>query len=351
VTDRKCILFVDDDPSVLIGLKNLLRRDRNRWDLLFASDGVEALELVRTERVDVIVSDMRMPHMDGATLLNAVKERSPATARIMLSGFAEPEAIARALPALHQLLVKPCASASLRTTIERSLAATSASMAPIGSVDRVPSPAATIAALAAVLASPAATIGDAAAIICEDPGLAAKVLQLANSAFFSSGGSTTSIERAVSMIGIEQLRRLHAAASIFELVGSEAAAPWLQGLQREARRGACLARAMFRDDPAVADQVYTAALLRDVGLLVLAMDDPEYREVITRSEREFHALERARGGVTHAELGGWLLSLWGLPTTITELVRFHDQPELAPEALRPLATAIHAAAQAAAASA
>ncbi|HEY5936460.1 MAG TPA: HDOD domain-containing protein [Kofleriaceae bacterium] len=343
---KKRILFVDDDQAILRAIKNLLRKERDRWDLVFASGGEAALEEVRRQHVDVVVTDMRMPAMDGATLLTHIRRESPATARIMLTGSAEPEAIARALPALHQLLVKPCDRAKLRSTIERSLDATgSGSNTAIGSIDRLPSPARTVNALARVLGTASATPADAVAIISADPAMAAKVLQLACSEFFTSSGTASSIGRAVSMIGLDRLRQLSAASQIFELVGAESVAPWIEVLQTRSVAGALRARLAI-DDRERAELVYAAALLRFVGRSMLAMEDPVYREALAAglSERELQGLELERfGGITQAELGAWLLGLWGLPLEITELVRCQSRPELAPHELRAFAEILHRA--------
>src|SRR6266545_6839404 len=116
-TIKKRILFVDDEPAILKGLQNLLFRDRPRWEMVFANSGELAVRELAKAPFDVVVSDIRMPGMDGATLLNHVKDRYPTTARIMLSGHAEREAIVRALPALQQLLSKPCNAQTLRRAI------------------------------------------------------------------------------------------------------------------------------------------------------------------------------------------------------------------------------------------
>jgi DNA-binding NtrC family response regulator len=118
---KKRILFVDDDPSILLGLQNVLRKDRARWDMVFALGGELGLDEVRKAPFDVVISDMRMPGIDGATLLNLIKEQQPATVRIMLSGYADDDALERALPALHHLLRKPCDTATLRGAIERAV--------------------------------------------------------------------------------------------------------------------------------------------------------------------------------------------------------------------------------------
>lgn len=118
---KKRILFVDDEPAILTSLKNLLRKDRNRWEMVFALGGQLGLDAVRERPFDVVVSDLRMPEVDGATLLSAIKDEFPTTVRIMLSGYADDESLARARPALHQLLLKPCDVATLRTAIECSI--------------------------------------------------------------------------------------------------------------------------------------------------------------------------------------------------------------------------------------
>src|ERR1051326_8767432 len=104
---KKRILFGADEPAILAGLQNLLYKDRKRWQMVFALGGQLGLDEIRKEPFDIVVSDMRMPGVDGATLLNTVRAESPAPARIMLWGHADRGAIVRALPALHQLRKKP----------------------------------------------------------------------------------------------------------------------------------------------------------------------------------------------------------------------------------------------------
>jgi DNA-binding NtrC family response regulator len=118
VTEKRRVMFVDDDPAVLAGLRNMLYKERNRWSMSFVDDAARALAELRVQPCDVIVSDMRMPGMDGATLLTHVKHEFPNTIRIMLSGYAESEALERVRPALHHLLTKPCDSRVLRRLIE-----------------------------------------------------------------------------------------------------------------------------------------------------------------------------------------------------------------------------------------
>jgi len=117
------VLFVDDEPSLLAALRRMLFGQRDRWSLAFASGGHEALDLLAREPADVVVTDMRMPGMDGVTLLREVERLYPRTQRIVLSGYAEAEATASALGVARQFLTKPCAPESLIHAIDQALAA------------------------------------------------------------------------------------------------------------------------------------------------------------------------------------------------------------------------------------
>jgi DNA-binding NtrC family response regulator len=116
---EKRILFVDNQPEVLRGLKRVLRTVRHEWDVEFAASGEEALNLMSKSHFDVVVSDMHMPEMNGVELLNTVMERYPNTVRIVLSGHSDREMIMNSLNCTHQFLAKPCNAETIRYTIER----------------------------------------------------------------------------------------------------------------------------------------------------------------------------------------------------------------------------------------
>ncbi|HEU4771446.1 MAG TPA: response regulator, partial [Candidatus Udaeobacter sp.] len=88
----KRILFVDDEPKILEGLQRMLRPQRNEWEMAFAPGGEAALAMLAAENFDVIVSDMRMPGVDGAALLETVRANYPGMLRVILSGYTELEA-------------------------------------------------------------------------------------------------------------------------------------------------------------------------------------------------------------------------------------------------------------------
>ena len=119
---KKGILFVDDEPLVLEGLRRALRSMRQEWEIYFAGGGQEALDCLSQRPFDVVVSDMRMPGMDGAQLLSEVKRRYPQVARIILSGHSDQEFAMKSVRIAHQYLAKPCEPEILKSVIMRACA-------------------------------------------------------------------------------------------------------------------------------------------------------------------------------------------------------------------------------------
>ena len=113
------LLFVDDEPRVLQGLERQLHGMRHEWQMSFAESGHKALQFMAANPVEVIVSDMMMPGMDGAELLTEVMKRHPSVIRIVLSGHTDRESTLRLVGPAHQYLSKPCNADELRGAIER----------------------------------------------------------------------------------------------------------------------------------------------------------------------------------------------------------------------------------------
>src|SRR5262245_61883545 len=105
---KKRLLFVDDEPNVLHGLRRSLYRMRGDWEMEFVDNATAALAMLEAQPYDAIISDMRMPSMDGADLLEQVKQRYPDTIRMILSGQSSKGALLRSIAPAHQFLAKPC---------------------------------------------------------------------------------------------------------------------------------------------------------------------------------------------------------------------------------------------------
>lgn len=345
---RMRVLFVDDEPAILSGLRSLLHRQRHEWDMEFAPGGEEALAMLEASRYDVVVSDMRMPKIDGAQLLTIIQERWPATCRIVLSGHAEREAMLRVLPVMHVFLAKPCDPKTLRSAIARCLAVAKhtddeALRSLIGRVDKLPSPPRMYNVLTKLANDPRSSLDDVGRAIATDTAFAAKIMQIANSAAFGEE-NTASLKQAVQLLGLELISAVALSTSIYAPTGI--ALPFsLEEMQATSLRVAELARKYV--PPQLADIAFVAALLHDVGRIVLALGLPnEYAAVLEHcaaSEEPLWLAERRVFGADHARVGACLLQMWGLPSTIVDVVGKHHEPRGVASELARVAAAVHVA--------
>lgn len=330
------ILFVDDDPNLLTGLQRLLRPQRREWDMTFVEGGEAALSALSKGPYDVIVTDARMPGMDGPTLLEQVRRRYPEIRRIVLSGQTEISLTLRAMRLAHQFLPKPSDPEVLRVAIERActikrVLASESLARVIGSIGDLPTAPRVYSDLAQTLSGPEPSLDDIGRLVEQDIGLSAKVLQLVNSAFFGQSRDITSVRQAVSHLGLNVIQTLVASIEAIEVFDGTG---WLgefsvDKFQRHSRATARIASSfpLPRD---LCDAAAAGGLLHDVGKLVLACRLPERLQEATRlaAERQqpLHEVETELYGVSHAEIGAYLLGVWGLPTPVIEAVAHHHNP-------------------------
>ncbi|MCC6653467.1 MAG: HDOD domain-containing protein [Candidatus Eisenbacteria bacterium] len=326
------ILFVDDEPMVLDGIRRMLIGQRREWEMQFAISGDVALQVCANSPVDVIVTDMRMPDMDGATLLERVAQLYPDMIRVVLSGHSEMEAALRALNVAHQYLTKPCEGPLLLQTVRDAIhlreRLTNDRVRQLANrLGGLPSAPATFTRINRLLADPSSSLADVARAISEDPALTGKVLHLANSAFFGKAHQATSLQAATALLGVDAIRHLVLTAEVFDALplSKSARGMSMEALQKHSSLVAHIASSLEPEAP-WRDDAFAAGLLHDIGVLVLAARMPDEFDQIqlfveagaVRSE-----VERAMLGVDHAEIAGYLLALWGLPGQIIDAVVSH----------------------------
>jgi HD-like signal output (HDOD) protein/CheY-like chemotaxis protein len=350
------ILFVDDEPFVLEALERMLHNMRHEWDMRFASGGAEALRLMAEAPAEVVVSDMRMPDINGAQLLNEIMQLYPKTVRLILSGFADTEMIMQCVNGTHQFLTKPCGGETLRNVIRRSLELDAwlnnnelkTLVSRLGTVPSVP---ALYFQILKELGSPNATLDKVGATIAQDPGMTAKMLQMVNSAFFGLRQQLTDPTEAVLQLGLETIKSLVLGLHVFSQSETSKNADFSSDkLWHHSLATATTARRIAQmecREKAVVEESFTAGLLHDVGRLVLVANLPDqYQEACDRSKSDGITLveaERAVFGASHAEVGGYLLGLWGLPISLVEAAVFHHFPgKCQVKVFAPL-TAVHVA--------
>lgn len=332
----KRVLFVDDEDMVLLGLRRMLRAGGKNWDLEFSLGGEAALRACEANSFDVVVSDMRMPGMDGLELLTEIRDRFPGTARMILSGYSAPQAALSAVGVAHRFLTKPCDAIELESAIERicilrDVVEREDLRKVVGAIGPLPSLSETFCALTKLIENPGTTVRQVADVIQRDPAMAAKILQLVNSAFFGPAQTVTGLHAAVSHLGMGTIRNLVLVADAFRVFTPDKSIPSgiVDALWDHAQRTALIA-GRLPVNPKVRDITVVAALLHDIGKLVFASRMPaQFGKALALAREKNCALfeaEQQTLGVSHAEIGAYLLGLWGIPWQVVDVALNHHHP-------------------------
>ncbi len=337
------VLFVDDEPNILQGLKRMLRTMRQEWEMQFAGNAKEALGELSQGAFDVVVSDMRMPGMDGAQLLSEVRTHYPHIVRIILSGHSDKELILKSVQPAHQFIAKPCDTEALKAMVTRACAlkdllGNDSLKRVISQMDSLPSLPTLYAEIMNELQSPKGSLDKVGQIISKDLGMTAKILHLVNSAFFGIPRQISSPEQAVSLLGLDTIKALVLTVGVFskfdkaKLPGFSIKQLWTHSINTGANARE-IAKAENVDKISIGN-AFMAGLLHDIGKLVLAtaLGDDFKRIIFLAREQDtpFCEAEQNIIGITHAEVGAYLLSIWGLSNAIVEAVAFHHRPHGSP---------------------
>ena len=335
----KRILFVDDEPMVLSGLQRSLRSMREGWEMVFVTSGAEALEIMEQQPFDIIVTDMRMPAMTGAELLDRVKSRFPQCFRFILSGQADQQTLLRAVDPTHQYLSKPCDTAELKKRLTRAFAVrgllkNAELQAVVSRLQALPSLPTLYLEVTQELENSEPSLPRIVHLVSEDMAMTAKILQLVNSAFFGLRCRISSPMQAVQMLGLDTLRSLVLTTHVFDkfhtrtLGDAEISYLWKHSLA-VANFAKHIATSENADRQLV-DDCFIAGLLHDAGKLILASAmEKEYQRVLDATRRNGQKLVAAETeilGCSHAEIAAFLFGLWGLPEAVIDGVAWHHAP-------------------------
>jgi HD-like signal output (HDOD) protein len=353
---KRRILFVDDEKNILDGLRRMLWQMRAEWGMVFVHSGALALEALAASPFDVVVTDMRMPEMDGAELLAIVKREYPDAVRIVLSGYAEKKTTMKAFRMAHQYLVKPSDADTFKRVIGRACAlrdllADENLKRLLSRVESLPSVPMLYARIMELLDQPDTSAKEIGKVISEDLGMTAKILQMVNSAFFGLPRRFTDITQAVVYLGSDTIKSLALFGGLFSSFNPKNLPRFdAEALFFHSQRVSGIARqitSLERLGKKTAEDAFLAGLLHDVGKLVIADNFPEvYRNVeigVRLNDPSVLKLEMDALGATHAEIGAYLMGLWGLSDPIVEAIAFHHHPSRCPAIhLEPLG-AVHTA--------
>ena len=335
------VLFVDDEASSLQSLRRALNPLNDCWDMAFVESGERALEMMEQAPWQVVVSDMRMPRMNGAELLTRLKERYPQTVRVIISDSMDRTSVMGCVGTAHQFLAKPCRPDELRTAIDRACVFNTSHKSErikeiIGELESLPAMPTRLNEVMQLLRQDDADIDKIGELIAQDIGMTAKLLRLVNSGFFGLHNEVNSPTEAVAFLGLETIKGLMISTQAFASYDEKDTGPiTLEALWRHSLEVADLARKIAEDlgvERDVVEESFIAGMLHDIGKLALAVNLPaQYSSVFSAAEKlglSLHAAEEAAFGAHHGDIGGYLLSLWGLPPRVVNAITLHHEPEL-----------------------
>ena len=349
-------MFVDDDPMVVRGIARNMSLMGAKMGISVCTSATEALKTLEKELVDVIITDLCMPNVDGSALLAEVQARYPTVLRFVLSGEAKPEVVLQANRLCHQYLSKPCETTLLHKSIVETLARIGTIKNPdvaktISQLQGVPSRQASLAEFIRLLNDNSVPVEAVASSLKKDPGLSARLLKVANSPYFGHSGAIQTLDDAIGLLGMDMIVSMAATHKLFAVTPPPAASNLkLDALWEHCVYVSSLVRHLgykLKVPQAVLREVGTAALLHDIGKLVIAYAAPSgFAAAYTRAHADHMPGWQAEYyifGNHHAEIGGCLLKLWGLPSGVVDAVSMHHTPHHSAETSVGPVTLLHIA--------
>jgi HD-like signal output (HDOD) protein len=322
-----------------MGLQRALRPMRTLWEMEFVSSGDEALRLMSLREFDAVVTDMRMPGLSGADLLDMIQKQWPRTVRIVLSGQADRQSVLKAIAPAHQFLSKPCDPEQLRSVLEKTLALTdllqnTSLKCFISRMKSVPSLPLLYQQVTSELHSADPSASRLGEIIAQDMAMTAKLLQIVNSAAYGMRTQISEPKQAVFVLGLDTIQALVLSLGIFSAFDPHLLGPgqaerlWEHAVcVSKYSRAIAISQGVSGRD---LDPYNSAGLLHDIGKLIMASACPQdYRRVVAAAistGTRLDVVEFREFGCTHAEVGAYLLGVWGLPTVIVEAVAWNHRP-------------------------
>lgn len=326
------ILFVDDEINILQALNRMLHRHRQHWDMSFCNSGEQALERLQHEAFDVLVTDIRMPKVDGSRVLFESFLYHPETLRCVLSGYAERSQTLKVTGTAHQFLSKPCTLATVENMVLR--AEQLKSRLPqldirraVSRLSAVPCRPSILKQLVEELAREQPSPDLVANLIASDVGMSAKVIQLVASSFFGRSTQVYCPSEAITLLGVDLVASLLLEIGIFTPFLPDSQTLDIDLLCGRSITAAGVARATAVEsgqDARSSNIAYLTHFMRDIGSIVLAHQFPELykrlnRLVDTRQASQ-QEIEKQLFGASSADVGSYLLAIWGFPQEVVDAV-------------------------------
>jgi HD-like signal output (HDOD) protein len=331
------VLLIDAEHGSLLKTKSALAAEDPFLKITPLTNARDAFELLSRESHDVVIADLSLPGIDGLALLERVRRLYPTVIRILVTNNSDHKVMFAAMNVAHQVLKKPFDSLLLWSLISQTAAVLplirdDAMRSVLGSVSQLPPAPRVYAELSRLLDDPNCDIDDVVKLIGRDPAIATRLLRLANSAFFSHREHSLDLRPSVVRLGFNTIRNLVLTVELFHQSSpfGKALGHELELVQQNALLLAKTSEQLARSTTMAGD-AFVTGLLADIGQIVLLMTQGyawrDCRSMAHLYKRPLQDIEEKAFGVTHAEVGGYLLGLWGLPYSVVEAVINHHHPE------------------------
>ena len=317
---KPCILFVDDSDNILQGLKRSLRSVRREWTLKFAISGEDAIEILKNNHVDVIVSDMRMPGMNGSELLTHAQKIAPHTFRLVLSGQCEEEVIIQLLSVSHQYLAKPFEVDTIINTIRevtkaKGLVTDSALQGYIAGLSTLPSLPSLQENIQHEINKESPSHKTLQNLIHGDISLLTKLSQIINSSYFGANTHMRTIDYAWELLGLDKIRHLitdqHIIAPLDPFLGED---PFYEQFWRFSQKhGQFTRKIAAHENLSKKEQeiAFAMGFHSSIGLLILREFWRSTGQALAPRESMYHDLAQTD---QYLHAGYYLAQLWGQPS-------------------------------------
>ena len=326
------------------------------YEVFTAASGKEGLAFLGRTPVDIVVSDLVMPEMNGQEFLTAVSRDHPESMRIIISAHEDQLTVAQCLMFGHRYFSKPFDVRNLAAVLRRIChlkhqVGSDKLKRVVSGLGALPTPPKIYLRLSEAVNSPYSSLDEIGAIVQEDPGLTLKLLQISNSAYFAVSRKIITPVDAVQIVGLEILKALVLCIHAFKFYQEkQIKSVSVSALWEHSLRTATAARKLARYEhlsEAACEEAFVSGLLHDIGKLVLAANaDDDYQAVMNRSRSEGTPVDQVEWevfGATHAQIGAYLLGLWGLPEPVVSNVELHHSLDFSANTGFTPAAALHIA--------
>jgi HD-like signal output (HDOD) protein/CheY-like chemotaxis protein len=349
------LLYLEEDPTLVAQLIHALGK-KSDWDVAHAKSPAEARAIAAKQPIDVALLSATMPDTDPVAIAEELTKTHKKVTIFVLAPDAETGGGLAYASGRFQWLTKPCDPETLISSIERmatlvSWLTNNTTIDLVSGLHSLPTIPSNYQGVIRAIHSPHSSVQDIAAAVEKDMGITSRVLQVANSAYYGYSKKITSPMEASMLLGIDTLKSLvrytHVLNNFPQTPATNAV---FDQVWRHSAGVAAVARKIvlsYTKEEALGDEAFTAALLHDIGKVVLtSLKADEYKAVIRQAAETntpLHSVERIKLKTTHAETGAYLLSLWGIPFSILEAVAWHHYPRECKDKKFSALTAVHVA--------